>query len=45
VQGIPALLLVGRDGKVVTLKARGSDLGVQLEKLLGKSGAKPVTGK
>jgi thiol-disulfide isomerase/thioredoxin len=35
VTGIPALFLVGPDGNVVTLKARGEDLGEQLEKLLG----------
>jgi thiol-disulfide isomerase/thioredoxin len=35
VEGIPAMLLVGRDGKVITLKARGDDLGKELEKLLG----------
>ena len=35
VEGIPALLLVGKDGKVVTLKARGPDLGKELERLLG----------
>jgi thiol-disulfide isomerase/thioredoxin len=35
VEGIPAMLLVGRDGKVITLKARGEDLGKELERLLG----------
>ncbi len=35
VEGIPAMMLVGRDGKVVTLKARGDDLGKELERLLG----------
>jgi thiol-disulfide isomerase/thioredoxin len=45
VQTIPALMLVGRDGKVVTLNARGEDLGEQLEKLLGKAEAKPTAGK
>jgi thiol-disulfide isomerase/thioredoxin len=35
VEGIPAMLLVGRDGKVITLKARGDDLGKELERLLG----------
>jgi thiol-disulfide isomerase/thioredoxin len=39
VTGIPALFLVGPDGNVLTLKARGEDLGQQLEKLLG-AGAK-----
>ncbi len=35
VEGIPAMLLVGRDGKVITLKARGDDLAKELERLLG----------
>jgi thiol-disulfide isomerase/thioredoxin len=35
VEGIPAMMLVGRDGKVITLKARGDDLGKELERLLG----------
>ena len=33
--GIPALFLVGRDGKVVSTKVRGEQLGEQLAKLLG----------
>ena len=33
--GIPQLMLVGRDGKVVSLHARGPALGIELEKLLG----------
>ncbi len=33
--GIPALMLVGADGNVVSLQARGPALGKELEKLLG----------
>jgi thiol-disulfide isomerase/thioredoxin len=33
ISGIPAVILVGRDGKVVSLNARGEQLGEQLEKL------------
>jgi thiol-disulfide isomerase/thioredoxin len=33
--GIPQTILVGKDGKVVTLAARGPDLRRELEKLLG----------
>ncbi len=33
--GIPALILVGADGNVVSLQARGPALGKELEKLLG----------
>jgi thiol-disulfide isomerase/thioredoxin len=33
--GIPQLILVGKDGKVVSLEARGPQLGKELEKLLG----------
>jgi thiol-disulfide isomerase/thioredoxin len=40
VSGIPALFLVGRDGNVITLQARGEDLGEQLEKLLGAESKK-----
>lgn len=35
ISSIPATLLVDRDGKVVSLSARGEDLTQQLEKLLG----------
>jgi thiol-disulfide isomerase/thioredoxin len=34
IQGIPDMILVGRDGKVVTLNARGPGLGPQVEKAL-----------
>ena len=33
--GIPAMMLVGKDGKVVSLNARGARLGTELERLLG----------
>jgi thiol-disulfide isomerase/thioredoxin len=33
--GIPQLILVGKDGKVVSLNTRGEALGKELEKLLG----------
>ncbi len=35
IMGIPATILVDRDGKVVSLSARGSELGRHLAKLLG----------
>jgi thiol-disulfide isomerase/thioredoxin len=35
VLGIPTLILVDKDGKVVSLNARGKNLGKELEKLLG----------
>ena len=35
IQGIPQLILVGKDGKVITLNARGNKLVKELEKLLG----------
>jgi thiol-disulfide isomerase/thioredoxin len=34
IRGIPDMILVGRDGKVVTLNARGPGLGPQVEKAL-----------
>ena len=53
VMGIPTLILVGPDGKVVSLAARGRRLGKHLEKLLGpvpkqpaaKSAAKSAAGR
>ena len=33
--GIPTVWLVGRDGKVISIHARGDSLGKELEKLLG----------
>lgn len=38
ISGIPSTLIVGKDGKVVSLSARGAQLGELLEKLLGKAG-------
>ena len=35
VMGIPTVILVDKEGKVVSLRARGPELGKQLEKLLG----------
>ena len=35
VMGIPTMILVGKDGKVVSLTARGEQLEKELEKLLG----------
>ena len=35
IRGIPAFILVGRDGKVATVNSRGKRLGQELEKLLG----------
>ena len=32
---IPTMVLVGKDGKVVSLNARGEDLKKELEKILG----------
>ena len=37
ISSIPTVILVDRDGKVVSMKARGPELGKQLEKLLGKA--------
>ena len=36
IRSIPAAILVGKDGKVVSMRARGADLGHLLEKLLAK---------
>lgn len=38
VSGIPTVILVDQRGKVVSLNARGPELGLQLEKLLGPAG-------
>jgi thiol-disulfide isomerase/thioredoxin len=37
VMGIPCLVLVGKDGKVLALDPRGEELGEKLEELLGKA--------
>jgi thiol-disulfide isomerase/thioredoxin len=39
IRGIPDMILVGRDGKVITLEARGPGLGPQVEKALGAAGS------
>jgi thiol-disulfide isomerase/thioredoxin len=41
---IPTSILVGKDGKVVSLQARGSELGKLLEKLLGPAEEKKAKG-
>jgi thiol-disulfide isomerase/thioredoxin len=38
ISGIPTVILIGRDGNVITLNARGEKLGEQLDKLFGKAG-------
>jgi thiol-disulfide isomerase/thioredoxin len=38
IQSIPQLILVGRDGKVISLNARGDALGPLVEKALGAAG-------
>ena len=40
ITGIPTVVLIGRDGKVVTLDARGKKLAVALEQLLGEPAAR-----
>jgi thiol-disulfide isomerase/thioredoxin len=40
ITGIPTVVLIGRDGNVITLDARGRKLGVALEKLLGEPAAR-----
>ena len=41
VMGIPTVILVDKDGKVVSLRARGPELGKQLAKLLGPADTNP----
>ena len=41
IQSIPQLILVGRDGKVISLNARGPDLGPLVEKALAAAGGRP----
>ena len=38
ISGIPTVILIGRDGNVITLNARGEKLGEQLDKIFGKAG-------
>mgnify|MGYP002631775788 FL=1 len=40
VTGIPTVMLIGRDGNVITLDARGKKLGAALERLLGEPAAR-----
>jgi thiol-disulfide isomerase/thioredoxin len=40
IRGIPAFILLGRDGKVAAVNCRGKRLGQQLAQLLGNSGRK-----
>ena len=37
INAIPAAILLDKDGKVVSMAARGDELSKQLEKLLGKA--------
>jgi thiol-disulfide isomerase/thioredoxin len=45
ITGIPTAILVGKDGKVVNMNARGPALGEELEKLLGPPAEKPAAEK
>ncbi len=38
ISGIPTVILIGRDGKVITLNARGEKLGEELDKLFKPAG-------
>ena len=38
ISGIPTVILIGRDGKVITLNARGERLGAELSKLFPNAG-------
>lgn len=40
ITGIPTVVLIGRDGNVITLDARGKKLGAVLEQLLGEPAAR-----
>lgn len=40
ITGIPTVVLIGRDGNVITLDARGKKLGAALEQLLGEPAAR-----
>jgi thiol-disulfide isomerase/thioredoxin len=43
VMGIPTVILVDKEGKVVSIRARGPELGKQLEQLLGPPDPAPET--
>jgi thiol-disulfide isomerase/thioredoxin len=45
VMGIPTVILVDKEGKVVSTHARGPELGKQLEKLLGPAEPEPAAEK
>lgn len=45
ITGIPTAILVGKDGKVINMNARGPVLGEELEKLLGPPAEKPADEK
>lgn len=45
ISGIPTAILIGADGNVVSLEARGAELTKQLEKLLGPPDKKPEAPK
>lgn len=38
ISGIPTVVLIGRDGKVITLDARGENLGEQLDVIFKDAG-------
>jgi thiol-disulfide isomerase/thioredoxin len=38
ITSIPTVILIGRDGRVITLNVRGEKLGEELDKLFGKAG-------
>ena len=42
VTGIPTVILVGKDGKVIDLEARGPELGKLLEEQLGPIEEEPA---
>ena len=43
ISGIPALVLIGKDGRVAAVHCRGKKLGKQLSKLLGDSSAASIS--
>ncbi len=45
IQILPAMILVGKDGKVAAVNCRGKKLGEELEKLLAADPAEPAAGK